>query len=63
MRIVRALNLVVRQGVNTPATVNALAADGSEPAPPMLPDDMKKKIGSDYARLEKLINTIKVSVQ
>ncbi len=63
VRIVRALNLVVRQGVNTPATVNALAADGSEPAPPMLPDDMKKKIGSDYARLEKLINTIKVSVQ
>ena len=62
-RIVRAINLVVRQGINTPSTINALAADGSEPAPPMTPDEFRTKFDADYARLDKLIKSINVRIQ
>jgi tripartite-type tricarboxylate transporter receptor subunit TctC len=61
--IVRAINRVVREGVNSPETVKALAADGSEPAPPMTPEEFKNKFNADYARLEKLIKTINVRIQ
>jgi tripartite-type tricarboxylate transporter receptor subunit TctC len=62
-RIVRAINAVVRQGVNTPDTIKSLAADGSEPAPPMTPEEFKIKFNADYARLEKLIKSINVRIQ
>ena len=61
--IVRAINAVVRQGVNSAETVKALAAEGSEPAPPMTPEEFKIKFNADYARLEKLIRTINVRIQ
>ena len=61
--IVQALNAVVRQGVNTPDTIKALAAEGSEPAPPMNPEEFRAKFNADYARLDKLIKTINVRVQ
>jgi tripartite-type tricarboxylate transporter receptor subunit TctC len=63
MRIVHAINAVVRQGVNTPETVKALAADGSEPAPPMTPEEFKIKFNTDYARLDKLIKSINLRIQ
>jgi tripartite-type tricarboxylate transporter receptor subunit TctC len=62
-QIVRAINTVVRQGVNTPETVKTLAAEGSEPAPPMTPDEFKTRFNADYARLDKLIKTINVRIQ
>ena len=61
--IVRAINAVVRQGVNSAETVKALAAEGSEPAPPMTPEEFKIKFNADYARLEKLIKSINVRIQ
>jgi tripartite-type tricarboxylate transporter receptor subunit TctC len=61
--IVRAINQVVREGVNMPDTVKALAADGSEPAPPMTPEEFRTKFNADYARLEKLIRVINVRIQ
>jgi len=54
---------VVRQGVNTADTIKALAAEGSEPAPPMNPDEFRVKFNADYARLDKLIKTINVRIQ
>ncbi len=63
LRIVRAVNLAVREGVNTPDTVKALALEGSEPAAPATPEEFKAKFGADYARLEKLIKTINVRIQ
>lgn len=62
-RIVRAINLVVREGVNTPDTVKTLAVEGSEPAVPATPEEFKTKFNADYARLEKLIKTINVRIQ
>ena len=59
----RAINAVVAQGVNTPETVKALAADGSEPTPPMTPEEFRLKFNTDYARLDKLIKSINVRVQ
>jgi tripartite-type tricarboxylate transporter receptor subunit TctC len=61
--IVRAINLVVRQGINTPSTINTLAADGSEPAPPMSPAEFRASFNADYARLDKLIKSINVRIQ
>jgi tripartite-type tricarboxylate transporter receptor subunit TctC len=61
--IVEAINAVVRQGVNTADTIKALAAEGSEPAPPMNPDEFRVKFNADYARLDKLIKTINVRIQ
>lgn len=62
-RIVRAINAVVRKGVNTAETVKALAAEGSEPAPPMTPEKFRANFNADYARLEKLIKRINVRIQ
>ena len=59
----RAINAVVRKGVNTPDTVKALAAEGSEPAPPMTPEEFRVNFNADYARLEKLIKSINVRIQ
>ena len=61
--IVRAINAVVRKGVNTPETIKALAAEGSEPAAAMTPDEFRGKFNTDYARLEKLIKSINVRIQ
>ncbi len=61
--IVQAINAVVRQGVNTADTIKALAAEGSEPAPPMNPEEFRVKFNADYARLDKLIKTINIRIQ
>ena len=63
VRIVNAINAVVRKGVNTPDTIKTLAAEGSEPAQPMTPDEFRVKFNADYARLEKLIKSINVRIQ
>jgi len=58
MGIVRAINAVVSHGMNTPETVKLLAADGSEPAPPLTPEEFKAKFAKDYVELERLLATI-----
>lgn len=60
--IVRAINLVVKQGVNTLETAKALAADGSEPAAPATPEEFKAKFAVDYDRMEKLIKAANIQI-
>ncbi|HKU71811.1 MAG TPA: tripartite tricarboxylate transporter substrate binding protein [Burkholderiales bacterium] len=58
MGVVRAINAVVSHGMNAPETVKLLAADGSEPAPPLTPEEFKAKFAKDYVELERLLAAI-----
>ena len=58
--IVRAINGVVAQAMNSPDTVRLLAADGSEPIPPTTPAEFKAKFAREYADLEKLVRAANI---
>jgi tripartite-type tricarboxylate transporter receptor subunit TctC len=61
--IVRAINAVVTQGMNSPETLKALAADGSEVVPPATPDQFKAKFDRQYVELEQLIRTVRIQLK
>ncbi len=58
--ITRAICQVVGQGMNSPETVKALAADGSEAIPPSTPEAFKARFAKEYADLEKLISAANI---
>jgi len=60
--IVRAINAVVVQGMNTPETLKALAADGSEVVPAATPEEFKTKFDREYRELEKLVNAANIKL-
>lgn len=60
--IIRAINAIVSQGMNSPDTVRLLNADGSEPIPPSTPEAFKARFERDYAELEKLIKTADIKI-
>ena len=60
--IVRAINAVVSQGMNSPETVKMLAADGNEVMPPISVEDLKLKFDREYADLEKLIAALNITL-
>ena len=60
--IIRAINAVVSQGMNSPETAKLLAADGSEPIPPSAPEEFKTRFERDYAGLEKLIKAADIKI-
>jgi tripartite-type tricarboxylate transporter receptor subunit TctC len=63
MAIVRAINAVVSQGMNTPETIKALAAEGSDVVAPATADEFKAKFEREYAELEKQIRQFKIKIQ
>lgn len=60
--IIRAINAVVSQGMNSTETLKLLTADGSEPIPPSTPDEFKARFQRDYAELEKLIKAADIKI-
>jgi len=60
--IVRAINAVVVQGMNTPETLKALAADGSEVVPAATPEEFKAKFDREFRELEKLVKTANIKL-
>ena len=60
--IVRALNAVVNEGMNTPDTARTLTADGSEIMTRETPDEFKARIAREYSELEKLFKTVNITV-
>lgn len=60
--IIRAINLVVKQGINAPETAKSLAADGAEPAAPATPEEFKAKFATDYDKMEKLIKAANIRI-
>jgi tripartite-type tricarboxylate transporter receptor subunit TctC len=53
--IILAINKVVTAGMNSPAMVQKLAAEGSEPAERMTPDEFKAQFGREYVEVEKQV--------
>ncbi|MGH8702099.1 MAG: tripartite tricarboxylate transporter substrate binding protein [Burkholderiales bacterium] len=60
--IIRAINGIVSQGMNSPETAKLLAADGSEPIPPTTPEEFKARFERSYAELEKLIAAASIKI-
>jgi len=60
--IVRAINAVVAQGMNSPETLKALAADGSEVVPAATPEEFKAKFDREYRELEKLVGAANIKL-
>ena len=58
--IVRAVNAVITQGMNTPETLKALAADGPEVVAPATPEEFKAKLDREYRALEKLVKAANI---
>ena len=62
LAIVRAINTVVSQGMNSPDTLKILAADGSEVAAPATPEEFKTKFDKNYADLEIVIKASNIKL-
>jgi tripartite-type tricarboxylate transporter receptor subunit TctC len=60
--IIRSINAIVSQGMNSPDTVRLLNADGSEPIAPATPEEFKARFERDYAELEKLIKAADIRI-
>jgi tripartite-type tricarboxylate transporter receptor subunit TctC len=60
--IIRAINLVVKQGINTPETMKYLAADGAAAAAPATPEEFKAKFAKDYDTMEKLVKATNLRI-
>lgn len=61
--IIRAINAVVSQSMNSPDTLKALTAEGAEVAAPATPEEFKAKFDRDYAELEKLIKAANIQLK
>jgi tripartite-type tricarboxylate transporter receptor subunit TctC len=58
--ILHALNDAIRTGLNAPAMVKRLAADGTEPAPPATPEEFKAMTIREYALVEKQVKGLSI---
>jgi tripartite-type tricarboxylate transporter receptor subunit TctC len=56
--IILALNRAVSEGINTPQMVQKLAADGSEPAERMTPEQLKAELARLYVELDKQVQEL-----
>jgi tripartite-type tricarboxylate transporter receptor subunit TctC len=56
--IIHAINRAVSEGINTPQMIQKLAADGSEPAERMTPEQLKAELARLYVELEKQVQEL-----
>ena len=56
--IILAINHVVSEGMHTPQMVQRLAADGSEPAERMTPEQLKAELARNYVELERQVKEL-----
>jgi tripartite-type tricarboxylate transporter receptor subunit TctC len=56
--IILAINRVVSEGMHTPQMVQKLAADGSEPAERMTPEQLKAELARNYVELERQVKEL-----
>jgi tripartite-type tricarboxylate transporter receptor subunit TctC len=56
--IIVALNQIVSAGLRTPEAIRRLAAEGTESADPMPPDEFRRMIAEEYEQLAQLLKKI-----
>ena len=61
--ITAAINRVVSNGMHTPQMAHRLAADGSQPAERMSPDELRTTMAQEYAEIEKQIKRLNIKIQ
>jgi tripartite-type tricarboxylate transporter receptor subunit TctC len=60
--IIRALNQVISDGMHSPQMTQRLAADGSQPAERMTPEQLKADLARDYLEVEKQVKLLDVKL-
>jgi len=58
--VVRSINSIIVQGMNSPETMKALAADGSEVVAPMTPEEFRAKFDRQLRGLEALVKAANI---
>lgn len=61
--IVDGLNQIVSDGLRTPEAIRRLAAEGTEPAERMSPDEFRRMIAEEYVQIERLLKRINFKPQ
>ena len=61
--ILVAINKVVSDGMHTPQVSQRLAADGSQPAERMTPEELKATMTREYAEIEQQVKRLKIKIQ
>jgi len=62
-QIVLAMNQAVSTGLRTPDAIKRLAAEGTEPAERMTPDEYRQMIADEYIQLEQLLRKLDLKLQ
>lgn len=61
--IINAINHTVSGGMHTPQMAQRLAADGSQPAERMSPEELKATMAREYAEIEQQIKRLNIKIQ
>lgn len=61
--IVNGLNQIVSDGLRTPDAIRRLAAEGTEPAERMSPEEFRRMIAEEYVQIERLLKRINFKPQ
>jgi tripartite-type tricarboxylate transporter receptor subunit TctC len=61
--IINAINHTVSGGMHTPQMAQRLAADGSQPADRMTPEELKTTMAREYAEIEQQIKRLNIKIQ
>jgi len=61
--IIAAINRVVSEGMHSPQMTQRLEADGSQPAEPMTPEQLKAMLAREYAEIEQQVRELNIKIQ
>ncbi|HTD90273.1 MAG TPA: tripartite tricarboxylate transporter substrate binding protein [Burkholderiales bacterium] len=61
--IINAINHTVSGGMHTPQMAQRLAADGSQPAERMSPEELKATMAREYAEIEQQLKRLNIKIQ
>lgn len=60
--IVRSINAVMVQAMQSPEAQRAVSAEGAEVAPPLTPDELRAKFERDFVEMEKVVRSAKIQL-
>jgi tripartite-type tricarboxylate transporter receptor subunit TctC len=61
--IITTINRVVNDGMHSPQMAQRLAADGSQPADRMTPEELKAAIAREYAEIEQQLKRLNIKIE
>jgi tripartite-type tricarboxylate transporter receptor subunit TctC len=61
--ILAAINRVVVEGMHTPQMAQRLAADGSQPAERMTPEDLRASMAREFVAIEQQVKRLNIKIQ